>query len=117
MYQFIQEEEKPLREIADQVAKTGANVLFSEKSIDDEVLSLLSKKGILTLKNVSSSDMEKLAKATGGSGVGTTRDLSKEALGYAKLGEEGENGGDKPVYVRDAKNPKAVTIMLPGRSE
>src|SRR6267143_1561572 len=61
MYQFILEEEKLLREMAEQVAKTGANVLFSEKSIDDEVLSLLSKKGILTVKNVSSSDMEKLA--------------------------------------------------------
>src|SRR6266568_683905 len=117
MYQFIQEEEKLLREMADQVAKTGANVLFSEKSIDDEVLSLLSKKGILTLKNVSSSDMEKLAKATGGSVVGTTRDLSKEALGYAKLVEEVKIGDDKLVYVREAKNPKAVTIMIRGGSE
>ncbi|TMI18021.1 thermosome subunit [Candidatus Bathyarchaeota archaeon] len=117
MYQFIQEEEKLLRDMADQVAKTGANVLFSEKSIDDEVLSLLSKKGILTVKNVSSSDMEKLAKATGGSVVGTTRDLSKEALGYAKLVEEVRIGDDKLVYVREAKNPKAVTIMIRGGSE
>jgi thermosome len=117
MYQFIQEEEKLLRDMADQVTKTGANVLFSEKSIDDEVLSLLSKKGILTVKNVSSSDMEKLAKATGGSVVGTTRDLSKEALGYAKVVEEVKVGDDKLVYVREAKNPKAVTIMIRGGSE
>jgi len=117
MYQFIQEEEKLLRDMADQVTKTGANVLFSEKSIDDEVLSLLSKKGILTVKNVSSSDMEKLAKATGGSVVGTTRDLSKEALGYAKIVEEVKIGDDKLVYVREAKNPKAVTIMIRGGSE
>src|SRR5881296_4370005 len=117
MYQFIQEEEKLLRDMADQVVKTGANVLFTEKSVDDEVLSLLSKKGILTVKNVSSSDMEKLAKATGGSVVGTTRDLSKEALGYAKLVEEVKIGDDKLVYVREAKNPKAVTIMIRGGSE
>jgi archaeal chaperonin len=117
MYQFIQEEEKLLREMADQVAKTGANVLFTEKSVDDEVLSLLSKKGILTVKNVSSSDMEKLAKATGGSVVGTTRDLSKENLGFAKTVEEVRIGDDKLVYVREAKNPKAVTIMIRGGSE
>ena len=117
MYQFIEEEEKLLREMADQVAKTGCNVLFSEKSIDDEVLSLLSKKGILTVKNVSSSDMEKLAKATGGTVVGTTRDLSKEALGNAKLVEEVKIGDDKLVYVREAKDPKAVTIMIRGGSE
>jgi len=117
MYQFLEEEEKLLREMADTVAKTGANVLFTEKSVDDEVLSLLAKKGILTVKNVSSSDMEKLAKATGGSVVGTTRDLSKEALGTAKLVEEVKIGDDKLVYVREAKNPKAVTIMIRGGSE
>lgn len=117
MYQFIQEEEKLLREMADVVAKTGANVLFTEKSVDDEVLSLLSKKGILTVKNVSSSDMEKLAKATGGNVVGTTKDLSKESLGYAKQVEEVKIGDDKLVYVREAKDPKAVTIMLRGGSE
>jgi thermosome len=117
MYQFIQEEEKLLRDMADQVTKTGANVLFTEKSVDDEVLSILAKKGILTIKNISSSDMEKLAKATGGLVVGTTRDLSKEALGYAKLVEEVKIGEDKLVYVREAKNPKAVTIMIRGGSE
>jgi thermosome len=117
MYQFIQEEEKLLRDMADQVTKTGANVLFTEKSVDDEVLSILAKKGILTIKNISSSDMEKLAKATGGLVVGTTRDLSKEALGYAKLVEEVKIGDDKLVYVREAKNPKAVTIMIRGGSE
>jgi thermosome len=117
MYQFIQEEEKLLRDMADQVTKTGANVLFTEKSVDDEVLSILAKKGILTIKNISSSDMEKLAKATGGLVVGTTRDLSKEALGFAKLVEEVKIGDDKLVYVREAKNPKAVTIMIRGGSD
>src|SRR6266487_4611309 len=117
MYQFIQEEENLLRDMADQVAIIFENAVFTEKSVDDEVLSLLAKKGILTIKNISSSDMEKLAKATGGSVVGTTRDLSKEALGYAKLVEEVKIGDDKLVYVREAKNPKAVTIMIRGGSE
>ena len=49
--------------------------------------------------------------------VGTTRDLSKEALGYAKTVEEIKVGDDKLVYVREAKNPKAVTIMIRGGSE
>src|SRR5260370_28032701 len=35
MYQFIQEEEKLLREMADHVIKTGENVLFSEKLNDE----------------------------------------------------------------------------------
>jgi thermosome len=117
MYAFIQEEEDMLNKMAEEVAKTGANVLFTEKGVDDQVLASLAKKGILTVKNVSSSDMEKLAKATGGSVVGTTRDLDKASLGQAKLVEEVKIGDDKLVYVREAKNPKAVTIMIRGGSE
>src|SRR6266566_202639 len=106
-----------LNAMAQQVADSGANVLFTEKAADDEVLSILAKKGILAVKNVSSGDMEKLAKATGGSPVGTLKDLSKASLGQAKLVEEVKIGDDKLVYVREAKNPKAVTIMIRGGSE
>ena len=117
MLAFIHEEENMLKDMVEQVAKTGANVLFTEKGIDDQALAILAKKGILTVKNVSSNDMEKLAKATGGSVVGTTKDLSKTALGQAKLVEEMRIGDDKLVYVREGKNPKAVTIMIRGGSE
>src|SRR6266849_83824 len=117
MYAFIQEEEDMLNKMAEEVAKTGANVLFTEKGVDDQVLASLAKKGILTVKNVSSSDMEKLAKATGGSVVGTLRDLAKTSLGAARLVEEVRIGDDKLVFVREAKNPKAVTIMIRGGSE
>src|SRR6266516_1582638 len=113
----LQEEENLLNAMVQQVADSGANVLFTEKAADDEVLSILEKKGILTVKNVSSGDMEKLAKATGGSPVGTLKDLSKASLGQAKLVEEVKIGYDKLVYVREAKNPKAVTIMIRGGSE
>src|SRR3989442_5927781 len=117
MLAFIHEEENMLKDMVEQVAKTGANVLFTEKGVDDQALSILAKKGILTVKNISSNDMEKLAKATGGSVVGTTKDLSKASLGQAKLVEEVKIGDDKLVYVREAKNPKAVTIMIRGGSE
>src|SRR6058998_3537678 len=117
MFSFIAEEENLLEKMAEDVARTGAKVLFTEKNVDDQILSILAKKGILTVKNVSSGDMEKLAKATGGSVIGTLKDLSKEALGQAKLVEEVKVGEDKLVFVRDCKNPKAVTIMIRGGSE
>jgi archaeal chaperonin len=114
---FLGEEERMLKEMAEEVAKTGANVLLTEKGADDEVLAVLAKKGILTVKNVSSKDMEKLAKATGGTVVGTLKDLSKAGLGEAKKVEEVKLGESKHVYIREAKNPKAVTIMIRGGSE
>src|SRR6266704_301916 len=117
LFSFIAEEENLLEKMAEDVAKTGAKVIFTEKNVDDQILSILARKGILTVKNVSSGDMEKLAKATGGSVIGTLKDLSKEALGQAKLVEEVKVGEDKLVFVRDCKNPKAVTIMIRGGSE
>src|SRR5437762_12525279 len=77
---FLQEEENLLNAMAQQIADSGANVLFTEKAADDEVLSILAKKGILAVKNVSSVDMEKMAMATGGSHVGTMTVLSKAIL-------------------------------------
>jgi thermosome len=117
MHLFLEEEEKMLKEMVEDVAKTGATVLFSEKGIDDLALHYLAKRGISAVKNVSSGDMEKLSKATGGKIVASVKDLSTDILGAAKIVEEAKIGDDKLVYVRDAKNPKAVTIVIRGGTE
>ncbi|MCW4044412.1 MAG: thermosome subunit beta [Candidatus Bathyarchaeota archaeon] len=117
MKQFLDEEERMLKEMAEQVSKTGANVLLCEKGIDDLVLHFLSKKGILAVKSISSSDMEKLARATGGKIIASVKDLTPDALGEAKTVEEVKIGDDKLVYVRECKNPKAVTVVIRGGSE
>jgi thermosome len=114
---FLDEEERMLKEMVDDVAKSGANFVFCEKSIDDVALHFLSKKGVAAVKNVSSGDMEKLAKATGGKIVASLKDLTLSSLGDAKLIEESKIGDDKLVYVRDAKNPMAVTVVLRGGTE
>src|SRR5207249_765618 len=64
-----------------------------------------------------SGDLEKLSKATGGRIIASVKDLTKESLGDAKLVEEVKIGEDKLIYVRDAKNPKAVTIVVRGGTE
>jgi archaeal chaperonin len=117
MHLFIEEEEKMLKDMVSQIQKTGANVLFSEKGIDDVALHYLAKSGIAAVKNVSSGDLEKLSKATGGKIVASIKDLTKDSLGEAKLVEEAKIGEDKLIYVRDAKNPKAVTIVVRGGTE
>src|SRR5205809_48711 len=117
MHLFIEEEEKMLKDMVAQIQKTGANVLFSEKGIDDVALHYLAKNGIAAVKNVSSGDLEKLSKATGGRIIASVKDLTKESLGDAKLVEEVKIGEDKLIYVREAKNPKAVTIVVRGGTE
>ena len=114
---FLDEEESMLREMTENVVKSSANVVFCEKSIDDLALHFLAKKNIMAIKNVSSGDMEKLAKATGGTIQASTKDITSEALGEAKLVEEVKIGEDKLIYVRECKDPRAVTVVIRGGSE
>ena len=76
MKMFLDEEERMLQEMVDDVIKSGTNFLFCEKSIDDIALHFLSKKKISAVKNMSSGDMEKLAKATGAKIVASVKDLN-----------------------------------------
>jgi len=114
---FLDEEERMLKEMVDDVVKSGANFVFCEKSIDDLALHFLAKKGIAAVKNVSSGDMEKLSKATGAKIVANVKDVGREALGEAKVIDETKIGDDKLTYVRDAKNPMAVTVVIRGGTE
>src|SRR4030042_4772576 len=108
MQLFLDEEERMIKDMVDSVKKAGANVVFCEKGIDDMALHFLAKAGILAVKSVSSSDMEKLARATGGKILASVKDLTANALGKAKQVEEVKIGDDKLIYVRECKNPKAV---------
>ncbi|MCX8178983.1 MAG: TCP-1/cpn60 chaperonin family protein [Candidatus Aenigmarchaeota archaeon] len=114
---FIEQEEKLLRDMVEKIAKSGANVLFCQKGIDDAAQHYLAKKGILAARRVKKSDMEALAKATGGRIVTSLDDLEAKDLGYAKLVEEQKIGDEQMVFVRDCKNPKAVSILVRGGTE
>jgi len=45
------------------------------------------------------------------------KDLTAEVLGHAKTVEEVKIGDDKLLYIRECKNPKAVTIVVRGGTE
>ena len=114
---FVEQEEKILKKMVVDVEKSGANVLFCQKGIDDMAQHYLSKKGILAARRVKKSDMEKLAKATGGRIVTNLNDLTSKDLGFAKLVEEQKVGDEDMIFVRECKNPKSVTILVRGGTE
>ena len=114
---FVTQEEKMLKDMVDYVVKSGANVLFCQKGIEDIPQHFLSKAGILAARRVKESDMEKLSKATGARIVNSVKELSKDDLGYAKLVEERKISGDEMIFVNGCKNPKAVSILVRGGTE
>ncbi|MEE9151057.1 MAG: thermosome subunit beta [Thermoplasmata archaeon] len=114
---FLAEEENMLKDMVKTVKNSGANVLFCQKGIDDLAQHYLAKEGIYAVRRVKKSDMEKLAKATGGTLVTKLADLTKSDLGAASLVEEKKVANDEMTFVTGCKNPKAVSILLRGGTE
>ena len=114
---FLSEEENMLKGMVDRVKKSGATVLFCQKGIDDLAQHYLSKEGIYAVRRVKKSDMEKLAKATGGKIATKLDELTRDDLGNAKLVFEKKIGDDEMTFVTGCKNPKAVSIMIRGGTE
>src|SRR5467141_1858815 len=114
---FLNEEESMLKRMVETVRKSGANVLFCQKGIDDLAQHYLAKAEIYAVRRVKKSDMEKLAKATGGKVVTKLDELAKDDLGYAKLVYEKKIGDDEMTFVTGCKNPKAVSILIRGGTE
>jgi thermosome len=117
LHAFLDEEENMLRKMVDVVKKSGANVLFCQKGIDDLAQHYLAKAGIYAVRRVKKSDMEKLSKATGANLVTKLDDLKAADLGTANLVEEQKIADDKMTFVTGCKNPKAVSILIRGGTE
>jgi archaeal chaperonin len=117
MQAFIEQEEMMLKHMADMVVRSGANVLISQKGIDDLAQHYLAKAGIYAVRRVKQSDMKKLARATGGKVVSNLKDLSADDLGKSGLVEGVKIGDEEFTYIKDCENPKAVTILVRGGTE
>ena len=109
---FLDSESDMLKKKVDQVVETGANVVFCQKGIDDVAQHFLAKAGVLAVRRVKKSDMEKLAKATGGKTVNNLVDLTKEDLGSCGLVEERKIGDDRMVFVEECSDPRSVAIFV-----
>jgi thermosome len=117
MKAFLDEESRILKEMVDKIRKAGANVVFCQKGIDDMAQHFLAKQGVLAARRIKKSDMEKLARATGGRIVTNIDDLTGKDLGEAALVEERRIGDDKMIFVEGCKNPKSVGILIRGGFE
>ncbi|MBI4176275.1 MAG: TCP-1/cpn60 chaperonin family protein [Candidatus Aenigmarchaeota archaeon] len=117
MQAFLEGEEKMLKGMVDRIIKSGANVVFCQKGIDDTAQHYLAKAGVLAARRVKKSDMDKLVRATGASMINNLNDLEKEDLGFAGIVEERKVAGEQMVFVEECKTPKAVTILIRGGTE
>ena len=114
MQSFLQEEEHMLKAMVEKIVAAEANVVLCQKGIDDMVQHFLAREGVLAVQRVKASDMEKLAKATGGKPVTNIESLLKSDLGFAEIVEERKISNDKMTFIEGCKNPHAVAILIRG---
>jgi thermosome len=117
MQTFMQEEERMLREMVEKIKKSGANIVFTQKGIDDVAQHFLAKAGIIAIRRVKKSDIEKLGRATKAKIITSLDDLDAKDLGFAGLVEERKISGEQMVFVEKCKDPKSVTIFVRGGTE
>lgn len=114
LQQFLDAEERIIREQVEKLASSGATVVCNQKGIDDLAANLLAKKGILALRRVPLSDLVRLEHATGAKLVQHLSELSNETLGAAGLVEERHIAGHPLLFFEQCEG---VTILLRGSTE
>jgi thermosome len=112
MKAFLDQEDSMLKKMVTKIKTSGADVVFCQKGIDDMAQHYLSKEGIMAARRIKESDMEKLARATGGRVTSNLDDLKAADLGFAGLVEERKIGDDKMLFVEKCKDPHSVAILI-----
>lgn len=115
--QFLDEEERMLRTMVEKIVNSGANVVICQKGIDDMAQHFLSKAGIMAIRRVKKSDLEKLSKATGGMIFTNINDITQDKLGFAGLVEERKIMNDSWIFIEECKDPKSVVILIRGGTD
>jgi chaperonin GroEL (HSP60 family) len=103
---FLDQEEKMIKNMVNAIKNSGANVLICQKGIDDLAQHFLAKEGIMAVRRVKKSDIEKLSKATGAKIVTRVKDLTSKDLGNASDVYEKRISGEEMLFITGCKNPK-----------
>lgn len=114
---FLSQEDMILKEKVEQIKKSGANVIFVQKGIDDLISFYLAKEGIYSVRRVPKTDMQRLSKATGAKIVSKLSEISIEDLGKAEYVEDICEEDESMTYVMGCSNPKSLTILIRGGTE
>jgi archaeal chaperonin len=106
-----------IRSKVQNIIKSGANVVISQKGINLIAQHYLAKAGIVSIRRVKENDMLWIEKSTGAKLIKDLSNITKDDLGYAGIVYEKLIGEDRIVFIEDCKNPKSVTLLLRANSK
>jgi thermosome len=117
MTSFLEEEERILKDMVNTIVESGANVVIAQKGIDDVVQHYLAKEGILAVRRIKKSDVERVHKTTGAAIVSKIKNLTAAELGKAKLVEQRDVGDDKMLFIEGTPKSSVVTLLVRGGTD
>ncbi len=114
MTSFLDEEDRMLKEMVSKIVESGANVVIAQKGIDDVIQHYLAKEGIMAVRRIKKSDVERVHKTTGAAIVSKIKNLTAADLGKAKIIEQREVADDKMLFIEGTPKSSVVTLLVRG---
>jgi T-complex protein 1 subunit alpha len=110
-------------ERVEMILKSGANVVFTTKGIDDMVLKLFVERGAMAVRRCKKEDLRRIAKATGATLVSSLSDLNGDEkfdasnLGYAEEVVQERISDDECILVKGTKVHTSASVILRGPND
>ncbi|PYH66811.1 chaperonin-containing T-complex alpha subunit TCP1 [Aspergillus vadensis CBS 113365] len=110
-------------ERVEMILKSGANVVFTTKGIDDMVLKLFVEKGAMAVRRCKKEDLRRIARATGATLINTLSDLNGDEkfeasyLGHAEEVVQERISDDECILVKGTKVHTSASIILRGPND
>ncbi len=117
MQRFLDEEDSMLKGLVDKIVAAGANVVIAQKGIDDVVQHYLAKEGIMAVRRIKKSDVERVHETTGATIVSNIQNLTAADLGKAKIVEQRDVGDDKMLFIEGTPKTSVVTLLVRGGTD
>ncbi|MGY5855621.1 MAG: thermosome subunit beta [Candidatus Thorarchaeota archaeon] len=117
MQSFLDEEDRMLKGLVEKIVAAGANVVIAQKGIDDVVQHYLAKEGIMAVRRIKKSDVERVHETTGATIVSNIQNLTAADLGKAKIIEQRDVGDDKMLFIEGTPKTSVVTLLVRGGTD
>ncbi len=109
---FREGEDRQIREQVDRIAGLGVKAVFTTQAINDLAQHYMAKHGIIGVRRLKKSDVDRVAKATGGQVITNLEDISAKDIGVAGLIEEMKVGDDTMIALTKCKDPRVISVIL-----
>ncbi|MFD1589169.1 thermosome subunit alpha [Halorientalis brevis] len=96
------------------IADVGADIVFCQKSIDDDVRARLARHGVIAVERTRQDEMHKLARATGAGLVKRVDELTSDHVGRAGVVERRTLADTELVVVGECPDTEQRSLILRG---